>query len=226
MPRWSPSPIWMGQDAYIIGGGPSLQGFDWGLLRGKNTIGCNSAFILGSEIVKINIFGDHDWWLKIGRDKGAMYGGLMVACCPARHLKDDKTSWLLTMSRHGEASGESGGLGTTGLGFNGNTGSLAINLALILGARRVFLLGFDMKPKFENGSRDFKPNWHDLRHETGNIDCYARFIKAFHAVWRDLPFKFPGCEIVNVTDDSNLPYFPKLALKEHFNPQVMKESNK
>ncbi len=223
MPRWEPSQIWKDQDAYIIGGGPSLKGFDWGLIRGKNTIGCNSAFILGSEIVKINIFADYDWWLRIGSEEGSHYGGMMVGCCPRLKKEKVQTPWLLTMDRHGDSSG----LGTKDLGFNGNTGSLAINLALILGARRVYLLGFDMKVKFEDPpvGEKFRVNWHNLRHETGSLDSYQRFIKAFSTVARDLPIKFPGCEILNVTDDSDLPHFPKIPLKEHFNPQVMKESS-
>lgn len=213
MPRWNPSQTWKDQDAYIIGGGPSLKGFDWGLLRGKNTIGCNSAFILGSEIVKINIFGDYDWWIKIGQNEGAKYGGMMVACSP--RLKDDPTPWLLWLGRHDNSTG----LGIERPCFNGNTGSLALNLALILGARRVFLLGYDMKAP----DPVKQPNWHNLRYQDGRAESYRRFIRQFAPVAKQLPVKFPGCEIWNVTDDSDLPYFPKVSVAEHFGPPVQKE---
>jgi hypothetical protein len=36
------------------------------------------------------------------------------------------------------------GFYTDAIGWNGNTGAAAINLALIMGARRIYLLGFDM----------------------------------------------------------------------------------
>jgi len=37
------SPIWKGQTVYLIGGGPSLKGFDWNRLRNKKSIAINKA---------------------------------------------------------------------------------------------------------------------------------------------------------------------------------------
>src|SRR4051812_18878543 len=130
MPRWDPSPEWQGEDAYIVGGGPSLKTFDWDLIRGKNTIGCNSAFVRGADIIKINIFADTKWWGEIGAKRGSSYAGRMVGCFDG---PEPECSWLSTMPRLNS------GLGRKALGFNGNSGSLALNLALILGAQRVFL---------------------------------------------------------------------------------------
>lgn len=204
MPRWDPKPIWLGEDAYIVGGGPSLRTFDWDLIRGKNTIGCNSAFSLGADIVKINIFGDLRWWEEIGSKQASSYGGIMIGCLSG--TEDAKCEWLLTMKRSTQT-----GLSKKELGFNGNSGSLAVNLALILGARRVFLLGFDMKL----GTRG-QANWHDIRYEKAQAEVYQRFINGFAWVKRDLPKHFPGCEIINLTDDSKLDLFPKVSLAEHF----------
>lgn len=214
MPRWDPTQMWKDEDVYIIGGGDSLKMFDWDLIRGRKTIGCNSAYILGVEIVKIVIFGDFMWWKNIGERGGTFkgkvvpgtssYGGLVVGCCPRLH--DDPCPWLLKMDRHDRQ-----GLDKTKLGFNGNTGSLAISLALILGARRVLLLGFDMKMGPNNN-----PNWHDVRYEAANAQSYPHFCRELKYVARDLPLLYPGVEIWNVTDDSNLECFPKVAIKEHF----------
>lgn len=197
--------MWDGREVYVVGGGPSLKPFDWDLIRGKNTIGCNSAFILGADIIKINLFADFLWWKSIGEVDGAVYGGMMVGCCP-RLEKEKNPPWLLTLPRK-----DFSGLAHDALGFNGNTGAMAINLALILGAKRVYLLGFDMKaPDPAN------PNWHNVRYEKGNADVYKRFILNFKFVWNELPTKFPGREVINVTDDSDLPYFPRLSTIEHF----------
>lgn len=223
MPHWSPGRIWRGDDAYIVGGGPSLAGFDWGSIAGKNVIGCNSAFILGAEVVKVVIFGDYAWWLNIGKSGKAgedpstpagqglpSFGGLVVSCCSKLH--EDETQWLLKMPRSNYA-----GLGTgRELGWNGNTGSIAVNLALIFGARRVFLLGFDMEPGADDGPRPKKLNWHDVRYEKGNADRYSEFCSGFKRVALELPNKFPGSSIVNVTDRSSLDAFPKQSLAEHF----------
>lgn len=206
--RWIPQgDEWMGRDAYIVGGGPSLRSFDWDLLAGDHAIGCNSAFLLGAHVIDICVFGDVGWWRKIGRQRTSEYGGVVVGCVDERLSSYlDGCPWLLTMAR------QESGLGTRGtLAWNGNTGSLAINLALSLGAQRLFLLGFDMQ------ARDVKrPNWHDLRCEPGRAEVYPRFCKKFGALATALPIVFPGREIVNVTDGSELNCFPKVSLAEHF----------
>lgn len=205
MPRWDPSPEWSGQDAYVVGGGDSLRHFDWDLIRGKNTIGCNSNFILGASIIKINIFGDRLWWEKIGKLQGHKFAGRFAACTTTA-IKD-APDWLLSIPRTKKQMG----LGTDKLAWNHNTGSLALNLALILGAKRVFLLGFDMKL-----GQDKKANWHDLRYESARPDVYPKFLEGWRFVARDLPSVFPGREVVNLTDDSELDYFPKVSLADHF----------
>lgn len=199
--------MWLGQDAYVVGGGPSLRHFDWALIKGKNTIGCNSAYTLGADIIKITIFGDWEWWKRIGLKGTESYGGVVVGCSPRLLKKQDPCPWLLYMERYFTV-----GLGKDTLGFHGNTGALAVNLALILGATKIHLLGFDMKM-----GPDRSPNWHDLRYEPGNPESYPHFIREFRWVERTLPQVFPGAEIINVTDDSDLPYFPKVSLESHFN---------
>lgn len=204
--HWYPTPFWKGKDVYIIGGGPSLKKFDWALLRGVPTIGCNSAFRLGSEVCKICIFGDIKWW-NTYKDALSQFDGLVVTNAPG--LRDAEVGWLFTMRRR------SSGLGSQTLGWNGNTGASAINLAIILGARRIFLLGFDMKL-----GTDKKPNWHEYRVEDAAESVYERFISGFDSVARDLKDRHPGREVINITDDSDLNCFPKVSLAEHFGVEV------
>ncbi len=206
MPHWNPEQMWKGQDAYIIGGGPSLKTFDWELIRERNTIGCNSAFSIGHEFCKITIFGDFEWWDRIGRKGTEEYGGIVVGSSPRLH--STKCPWLRTMPR-----AETQGLSTTALCWAGNTGALAINLALILGAQRVFLLGFDMKL-----SPKGKANWHDLRYEPDDLgNVYGRFnLQLEKQVCRSLPKVFPGREIFNVNDHSHMNCFPEIGVVEHF----------
>jgi len=185
-----------------------LREFDWELLRNVKTIGCNSAFILGAGIIDVLLFADWVWWDKIGLKGTEEFGGIVVACSPRLH--NSTCPWLHLMERHESKRG----LSRTKLSFCGNTGAMAINLALILGARRVFLLGFDMMLGKEN-----KPNWHDLRYEGGREEVYRRFIKQMQPIVTTLPTVFPGCEVINVTDRSNLDLFPKVSLEEHFQLQ-------
>lgn len=207
MPRWKPSRIWDGQDVYIIGGGPSLQKFNWDILKDKRSVGCNQAFLHGYRICEICIFGDLTWWENF-KDSLGFFKGLVVTNAPK--LKESDCEWLLWMRR------VSRGLDTEALAWNGNTGASAINLALILGAKRVFLLGFDMKK-----GNDGENNWHPYHKDDPGIDIYDGFLKGFEDVARDLPLKFSGCEIINVTNDSDLNLFPKVSPTEHFKKEGM-----
>lgn len=208
MPPWNPNPnAWQGEDSYVIGGGDSLREFGWDSIRGTHTIGCNSAFVLGAELVEILVFGDRMWWERIGKTHLPKFGGVVVGCT-SQQIKD-APDWLLTMERY-----ERRGLAPAGsgkLGWCGNTGALAINLALSLGAQRVFLLGFDMALG-SNG----KANWHDLRYEASRPEPYPRFCSEMTHLARSLPRVFPGREVWNVTNGSQLRSFPKVSLEEHF----------
>lgn len=208
MPRWVPTEEWKGEDVYLIGGGPSLRSFDWGLIAGKRTIGCNSAYILGAAIVKIVLFADQPWWDEIGKDGTASYGGRVVGVQdPSTNLLEHRP-WLLILDRvEGPA--------LTGPGSKGvvakNSGLAALNLALLLGAQRVYLLGYDMQMTEKE-----RPNWHDVRHQQGNKDVYKRFIGEFRRASVLVKKLWPGREVWNVSDVSKLDCFPRVGLREHF----------
>ena len=191
MPRWTPTTDWAGQDVFIIGGGPSLRNFDWSLLHSELTIGCNTAFTLGPQICKICVFGDRAWF-RIYEQQLANFEGVVFTNASA--LLDTKIPWLWTMPRRAT------GLHHDALGWNGNTGAAAINLALLLGARRVYLLGYDMQ------RRDNRSNWHDkvIRPAATKPSIYKGFANSFKFVVRDWHKKFSDCEIINVTTDSGL----------------------
>jgi hypothetical protein len=195
MPLWNPKPIWKKRDAFIIGGGPSLSKFNWDSLKGRATIGCNSAYTLGPEICNICIFGDKKWFDKFQKDL-SKFKGLVVTNCTS--LMDIDIPWLLKIQR------EPAGLHTNRLGWNGNTGASAINLALILGVKRIFLLGFDMKLGEGNN-----PNWHDRIIEKPKAEVYSRFIGGFKDVVMDWKAKFSDREIINLTPGTALEAFPK-----------------
>ena len=203
MPFWTPETKWKDEDVFIIGGGTSLETFDWELLRPDDilTIGCNDAYLRGPDICNICFFGDVVWWrnhrwgLETYRESGE---GVVFTHC--NQLQKDRTSWLWMMNRMPR------GLHLNALGWGKNTGIGAVNLALLLGAKRVFLLGFDMH--LTNG----KANWHQNTLVKPDKKTYPVFIKGFAQVARDLKSKFPGREIFNITNDSSLDMFPKIGV--------------
>ncbi len=197
---YEPAPIWSGEDVFVIGGGPSLKGFDWSRLDGKRLIGCNdAAIILGAERCPVCFFADLKWYDK-NKDELQTYvdnGGLVVTHC--RQLIPRRIPWLKVMEK------QSMGLHNGALGFGGNSGCSAVNLALILGACRVFMLGFDCKLGTTS-------HWHDRTIGTPQAGHYLRFLQGWKKLAQDLPRVFPDRQVINLTPDSAIPFFPKMAL--------------
>lgn len=197
MPLWKPDQRWNGADVYVIGGGPSLTGFDFTLLHGRNTIGCNAAFKLGAAVCNVVFFSDLKWFFHF-KDELAKFDGDVVTHCLrlAPRLRD--YPWLKMVRR------EKRGLHRHAVGFGGNSGCSAAALALLMGAKRVFLLGCDCKaPSVQEA------HWHKWEVEELNLKVMPKFLEGWGAIAIDLPRVFPGCEIINLNPDSAIPFFPK-----------------
>lgn len=204
MPRWTPEPLWRERDAVVIGGGPSLKEFPWAVLDDSMTVGCNAAYVLGPETCKVCVFGDYSSFFLPHRQRLATFRGPVFTNC--RRLQNSHIPWLWTLPR------VETGLHFDALGWNGCTGWAAINLTLLLGARRVLLLGFDMLPPVRGSE-----NWH--KHHTRVCDgrMIARYVKQFGAVLRDWKAKFADRELINVTNKSGLDAYaelPRLSVQE------------
>lgn len=200
MPKWIQENKWKDEDVFIIGGGDSLKTFDWNLLKPHLTIGCNDAFRLGKDVCKICIFGDIDWF-EFNKKLLEGFGGVVMTNCA--QLRNKNIPWLFTIGRRAS------GLHNDAIGWNKNTGAAAVNLALILGAKNVFLLGFDMMLSTRG-----KANWHDNNINKPDAEVYPKFLSGFHFVNRDLRTKFPDSAIINITNNSKLDLFPKINVEE------------
>lgn len=204
IPFWTPTREWEGQDAFLIGGGPSLISFDFTLLQGRNVIGCNDAFHLGPQIVSICMFGDAGWWNR-NKWKLEKFTGRIVTNAPSiAHLKIPNML-MMKRVRDGIHSGDT-------LGWNYSTGALAINLAISLGAARIFLLGYDLQNK------DSKSHWHTHGKDVREYS-FQRFMRGFTVVKAGIP---QGVQVLNVTDGtSRLDCFAKVNFEVFYS--VLKE---
>ena len=204
---WLPKSIWKDEPCYIIGGGSSLEDFPWDSLRGQNVIGCNAAFYMGADLVPIMIFGDGAFLKKhrTGLNQYAEAGGQVITCSPAAVTKRfDPPEYLKQIDKQEK------GLAIDAVGWNRNTGSAAINLALLLGANPIYLLGYDMQ--LTKG----KKNFHNAYNDTPNPKAYERFADGMILVARDLKLLFPNRCVINLEDGTSaLNVFPKESLKNH-----------
>lgn len=198
---------WEGQDVIVVGGGSSLTNFDFTTLIGRNVIGVNEAFRLGVSTVPRLIFGDIEWW---NRNKWALEdyvkksGGVLYSISPGTERLNMPYLQQLTRLSLGCS------FQPDKLAWNYSTGAAAVNLAFLLGAKRIFLLGFDMTAP--NG----ESHWHRYRKKVTGEESFARFMKGFEQLAIHLK-KVPGLKVYNVGDGtSRLSEFEKITFDEFF----------
>lgn len=140
---------WAGRRCFIVGGGPSLQGFAWGRLQGELVVAVNVAFAY-VPWAAVTYSMDNCFYraLQMGRfgpDISAAWGAFKGVRC-----------WL-EISHHGYAPPVYTVQGIThnpGVPHSlrdpfwagGNSGYGALLLAICLQADPIYLLGYDMRP--------------------------------------------------------------------------------
>lgn len=194
---------------FIIGGGPSLTDFDARCLSGRRVIAVNCAFRLGQ--FDVMFYGDPQWPDLYGKGLDE-FGGLKVTVREEHQNRPDvrvvfREPHLLGLSKNPEK-----------LHWNLSSGACAINLATLLGAGKIVLLGFDMQQK---GGQN---NYHrDYVHADGThaaVGNYDLMRNRFPAIAADLEKLNIPC--VNACPDSAIECFPKCAVSEVVN--VMEEA--
>jgi hypothetical protein len=139
-------------------------------------------------------------------EKYVRRGGQVVSNSSRFRKRVPIPSWLKLMNKKLK------GLGLDRLGWNGNTGASAINLALLMGANPVYLLGYDMRP-----GEDGKTNYHNAYKGKADPKAYNRFLRGMGFLFKDLKTVFPGRRVINLEDGtSSMEVFPKESLKAHF----------
>lgn len=198
---WNVEEIWPQSTVFVIGGGPSVVSMPIGLLKGQYVIGVNSAFRACSWI-PFTFFGDSRWF-KWEYKALKKYTGTLVTCQAKLENPDELPVKRLVKGR--KAQGIS--IKRYEVSWNNSSGGAAINLAYHLGARRIVLIGYDMKPSKS------KHNFHDA-YPVGKPERnpYIHFLRAFSKIKNDADKL--GVEILNATPDSAIECFPFVKLEE------------
>jgi|TARA_Y100000310_G_scaffold335800_2_gene418738 hypothetical protein len=199
--EWPPVPqLWKGETVCILGSGPSAKAADADYVHGKaRLIVVNNAFRL-APWADLLYACDFNWWqeYKNPRDGGLSwvdFEGLLVsqdarAVDALRVPSEDKPGLSLDPLRIHQGA---------------NGGYQALNLAVLLGASRVLLLGFDMKGAHFHQDHPSGLNNPDQQH-------YARWMENYQTTLPDL--KRAGVEVINCTWGSALKCYPKKRLKQ------------
>jgi hypothetical protein len=136
---------WHGQPCFVVGGGPSLRGFNFDRLKGWLTIGVNRAFEFFTPTILLALDARFYQWVhegKYGDDafvKLARYNGIMAGV----RINRKHIPGVLEI----KSLGEKGPIVPIeqGLYHGNNSGYSAIALALALGADPVYAIGIDLR---------------------------------------------------------------------------------
>jgi hypothetical protein len=195
--------LYLGETVFVVGGGPSIRSVPWKLIRNRPMVGCNDAFRLG-DFIDWCIFADKRWWVW-NHEELSKWKNREQSISLVPQLLNEKPSWLKTVRRDEARFGLSVEPDT--VCWNRGCGGAAINVAYLLGAARIVLLGFDMQMV------DKKHNWHDNHQKEERPKIYQNSMIPFMKCMSDA-LKVTGLQVANATPRSALDVFPIVPLEE------------
>lgn len=201
-PVWFPD--WRGETAILVASGPSAKDVSLVLAKGKaRFLAINSSWKLCPWADALYAC-DWAWWnnntgcpefegLKLSIDRRTcqdypQWGVHKVTC--------DKGTDMLVLNKFNT------------IGWGGNSGFGALNLAVQFGATKIILVGYDMRV-------DFGSHWHGdhpagmHNPKSGNV---VRWCRAVDGAAKQL--KPVGVEVINCSPISALQNYPKMTLAE------------
>jgi hypothetical protein len=249
---WQAPEIWDG-DCFIIGGGHSIaktfnvpdnliplhqeEFVEFGnylkpYLKDKQIIGVNLSAFLG-DWVDVAYWGDSDTYLQY-KSWYDNFSGLKVSS--AGKFAVDKYKSIKFLEKNHKKGICTNGKSLTWAGFN--SGAAAINLGYCLGAKRIFMLGFDMQSlpdgrvHWHAGYPDKKENFTNKDLAMGKVPKrsktqppYKRQINGFGPVAEDA--KKLGLEIINLSPGSKIKEFPVASFWDYFEkPEKLEQKEK
>ena len=210
-----PSGCWEGKTCCIIGGGPSLQNFNWNLLKTVKTIGINKAFI--KYPVDVNYAMDYNFFDFLEYDKSLensdireswrTYSGIKLFA-----IHDSKSTFKkgIYYVHQLNKKGISFNL-KSGIYLGDNSGTGALMLAVALGCKKIGLLGYDFRVN-EN-----RTHWHE-GYSYQDIECLKNSLVEFRKNVEEFASGILelGIEVYNLSTNSELKSFPFLDLNTFF----------
>ena len=205
----------------ILGGGPSLVGFDFSAVERHYTIGINKAFVrFPVRAVYAMDYSFYCWthqlteqsahWIEVTEHWQRFRGTRYLICHSPQQRRDhgDDPSYCFVDKLQDQPVLTSDL--SEGIYIGSNSGIGALCLAIALGYKDISLLGYDMKVDADNR----KTHWHDGYPSESYEDIEQRtasYIAEFEQL-AALIRRRPELQIVNLNPDSALTCFPKARL--------------
>jgi len=203
IPPWWPN--WHSATCVIVASGPSAMEHDYGMVRrsGAKVIAVNN----GHQLVPwadVLFACDLAWWKRYGAD--LTFEGLRLST--DRHACDPREPWNVQRVMLDRTSDRLNLVRYNHVGWGGNSGFQALNLAIQFGATKIVLVGYDMTTR--HGL-----HWHGAHPKGLNNPTEAnvlRWRKAVDNAADDIARL--GIEMINASAVSALMRYPKTSLRE------------
>jgi len=203
---------WEGRRCFILGGGPSLKDFDFGLIKDELTIGINLSFLRFPTCINYSMdarFFDYVvyWSRSESGDKDiyeawSRYKGFKVFLSPVAKFKIPDDVYIVDrITKKCISTDLDKGI------YGGNNSGFG---AIALGRKQIALLGYDLKVS------DNRTHWHKGYHYQNALDL-SKKLDSFKRCFEEFadPIKELGIEVVNLNPDSGLECFPKMTIDEY-----------
>ena len=206
------------QTGYIVGGGPSLEFFNWSLLDEKFVVGINTAYRVLPN-AQIIYFTDDDWY-ELHKPVLLNHNGIKIkgSLNPAKYAKDSNIRQMCLIGEKG-LSVEPHRL------FHGrNSPYAATNMLIQWGFKYIYYLGLDMsygRPDATNKTKK-KTHWHEGHRRIDGEGSYAIFKENYKILANLAPQC--GVTITNINLVNRLEMFHFKTYVDHFGSSWTKAS--
>lgn len=197
---------------YIIGGGPSLEFFNWNLLDHTYfVVGVNNAYSVLPK-AQIIYFTDDDWY-NVHKAKGLLdHTGTKIkgSLNPATLSGDANIKQMHLKGEHGLSNVHNI------LSHGRNSPYAAINMVIQWGFNTIYLMGMDMqhgRPDEKSKSKK-RTHFHNGHRRIDPENAYPSFMKNYEK----LPplIEKLNVKIININNSTKLDVFPIETYEEHF----------
>ena len=194
-------PYWEGRQLFVVGGGPSLAGYDLGRLREHGwVLGVNRTADYWPVDAVFTI--DYQFLRRRAADlAGWAARGIETYAAVADDYDRPPIPGVTYLKR---VSMDGISLDPSVIANGLNSGFGGLNLAVLKLARRIILLGFDLQPV----AKDQPTHWHsgyDWGGARASVSHYERWASRFRQAVSMIP---PGVEVLNANPDSAIRAFP------------------
>jgi hypothetical protein len=217
----NPGLLWLGRGVFCLGSGPSLSSIstrEWNYINklqtfnGFKVLGINSSFKFCREMgVEADaLFFTDESWFHANEKEIRDFKGLKFTV--SRRAKNSYPEGLMRIENVHQPEFF---VGSPPMKDGRSSGHRAISLSIMLGAKIISLLGYDMRVvriETESGIK-LRSHYHNEYQNTESEKAYSQeFVRGFDG-WQEASLKV-GCQIINCTPNSAVTEFASMPLSE------------